>query len=38
MYGTQVMIVMTFLRVILPVAALLAMGEWASRHARRGVS
>jgi hypothetical protein len=36
MYATQVMIGMTFLRVILPVAALLVIGEWANRHGRRG--
>lgn len=34
MYATQVMIGMTFLRIILPIAALLTFGEWASRHAR----
>lgn len=34
MYATEVMIGMTFLRIILPVAALLAIGEWANRHGR----
>jgi hypothetical protein len=34
MYATQVMIGMTFLRIILPVAALLAIGEWANRYGR----
>jgi hypothetical protein len=37
MYATQVMIGMTFLRIVLPVAALLAIGEWVNRR-RRGSS
>ena len=38
MYATQVMIGMTFLRVILPVAALLVLGEWANKQSRRARS
>jgi hypothetical protein len=34
MYATQVMIGMTILRIILPVAVLLAIGEWANRRNR----
>ena len=34
MYATQVMIGMTFLRIILPVAALLAIGEWEKSRDR----
>jgi hypothetical protein len=34
MYATQVMIGMAFLRIILPVAALLVIGEWANRYGR----
>ena len=34
MYATEVMIGMTFLRFILPVAVLLAIGEWANRFGR----
>ena len=34
MYATQVLIGMTFLRIILPIAVLLVIGEWANRHAR----
>jgi hypothetical protein len=32
MDALQVMIGMTLLRVILPVSALLAIGEWVNRH------
>jgi len=35
MDALRVMIGMTFLRVILPLAALLFLGEWAGRRARR---
>ena len=37
MYATQVMIGMTFLRIILPVATLLIIGEWANRYGRRSL-
>jgi len=32
MNGLEVLIGMTFLRVMLPVTVLLAIGEWVSRH------
>ena len=34
MYATQVMIGMTLLRIVLPVVALLALGELANRQQR----
>ena len=36
MFQTEVLIGLTILRIILPVAALLAAGEWAQRYARGG--
>ncbi len=33
MYATEILIGMTFIRIILPIAVLLAVGEWANRHA-----
>ena len=32
MYALEVMIGMIVFRIILPLAALLALGEWAGRH------
>lgn len=37
MYATQVLLGMTVLRVVLPIVALLVMGEWVKTHAHRGL-
>ena len=34
MYATEVMLAMSFLRIFLPVAVLLVIGEWANRNGR----
>lgn len=35
MNAMQIMIAVTFLRIILPVGSLLLIGEWANRNYRR---